>query len=75
VSAGGAQTDQQWEQARAEVQRLWAMGQQLQEEARTKTTNTGFRDTAKMAQDALEAAEQASRQARGSVWRPWAPSH
>jgi hypothetical protein len=64
VSAGGAQADQHWEQARAEVQRLWTLGQQLQGEAQTKTTYTGFRKTAKMAQDALEAAEQASRRAR-----------
>jgi hypothetical protein len=53
-----------WAQARAEVQRLWAMGQQLQGEAQTKTTYTGFREVAKMAQDALEAANAASRRAR-----------
>jgi hypothetical protein len=64
VAAEGSQADQQWEQARAEVQRLWALGQQLQGEAQTKTTYTGFREVAKMAQDALEAADAASRRAR-----------
>jgi hypothetical protein len=64
VSPGGAQADQRWEQARAEVQRLWTLGQQLQTEAQTKPTYTGFRETAKMAQDTFEAAEAASRQAR-----------
>jgi hypothetical protein len=64
AAAEGSQADQQWEQARAEVQRLWALGQQLQEEARTKTTYTGFREVAKMAKDALEAANTASRRAR-----------
>jgi hypothetical protein len=58
------QADQQWAQARAEVQRLWAMGQQLQGEAQTKTTYTGFREVAKMAQDALKVADAASRRAR-----------
>jgi hypothetical protein len=51
VAAEGSQADQQWAQARAEVQRLWAMGQQLQGKAQTKTTYTGFRKVAKMAQD------------------------
>jgi hypothetical protein len=32
VAAEGSQADQQWEQARAEVQRLWVLGQQLQGE-------------------------------------------
>jgi hypothetical protein len=64
VAAEGSQADQQWEQARAEVQRLWAVGQQLQGEAQTKTTYTGFREVANIAQDALEAADAASRRAR-----------
>jgi hypothetical protein len=64
VAAEGLQADQQWAQARAEVQRLWAMAQQLQGEAQTKTTFTGFREVAKMAQDTLEAADAASRRAR-----------
>jgi hypothetical protein len=64
VSSGGAQADQRWEQAKAEVQRLWALGQQLQTKAQTKPTYTSFRETPKMAQDTFEAAEAASRQAR-----------
>jgi hypothetical protein len=60
----GSQTDQQWAQARAEVQWLWALSQQLQGKAETKTIYTGFREVAKMAQDALEAADAASRRAR-----------
>jgi hypothetical protein len=64
VAAEGLQADQHWEQARAEIQRLWALGQQLQEEAQTKTTYTGFREVARMAQNALEAANAASRRAR-----------
>jgi hypothetical protein len=35
VSSGGAQADQRWEEAKAEVQQLWALGQQLQMEAQT----------------------------------------
>jgi hypothetical protein len=64
VAAEASQTDQQWEQARAEVQRLWALGQQLQGKAQTKTSYTGFREVVKMAQDALKAANAASRTAR-----------
>jgi hypothetical protein len=64
VSSGGAHAGQRWEEAKAEVQRLWALGQQLQTEAQTKPTYTSFRETAKMAQDTFEAAEAASRQAR-----------
>jgi hypothetical protein len=64
VAAEGSQADQQWAQARAEVQRLWALGQQLQGKAQTKTTYTGFRGVAKMAQVVLEAADAASRPAR-----------
>jgi hypothetical protein len=64
MAAEGLQADQQWAQARAEVQRLWAMTQQLQGEAQTKTTYTGFWEVAKMAQDTLEAADAASRRAR-----------
>jgi hypothetical protein len=64
VAAVGSQADQQWAQARAEVQRLWAMAQQLQGEAQTKTTYTGFTEVAKMAQDTLEAADAASQRAR-----------
>jgi hypothetical protein len=64
VSPGGAQADQRWEEAKAEVQPLWALGQQLQTEAQTKPTYTSFRETAKMAQDTFEAAEAVSRQAR-----------
>jgi hypothetical protein len=64
AAAEGSQADQQWEQARAEVQRPWALGQQLQGEAQTKTTYTRFRVVAKMAQDALEAADVASPRAR-----------
>jgi hypothetical protein len=64
VTAEGSQANQQWEQARAEVQRLWALGQRLQGEAQTKTTYTGFREVAKWAHDALEAANAASRRAR-----------
>jgi hypothetical protein len=64
VSSGGAQADQRWDEAKAEVQRLWALGQQLQTEAQTKPTYTSFRETAKMAQDTFEAAEAVSRQAR-----------
>jgi hypothetical protein len=64
VAATRSQADQQWEGARAEVRRLWALGQQLQGEAQTKTTYTGFREVATMAQNALEAADAASRQAR-----------
>jgi hypothetical protein len=63
VSSGGAQADQRWDKAKAEVQRLWALGQQLQTEAQTKPTYTSFKETAKMAQDTFEAAETASRQA------------
>jgi hypothetical protein len=59
-----ALADLRWEQAKAEVQRLWTLGLQLQTEAHTKTSYLGFRETAKMAQDAFEAAESASRQAR-----------
>jgi hypothetical protein len=64
VAAEGSQADQQWAQARTEVQRLWALGQEKQAEVQTKTTYTGFRDVVKMAQDALEAADAASRRAR-----------
>jgi hypothetical protein len=64
VSSGGAQIDQRWDEAKAEVQRLWALGQQLQTEAQTKPTYTSFKESAKMAQDAFEAAETASRQVR-----------
>jgi hypothetical protein len=64
VSSRGAQADQRWDEAKAEVQRLWALGQQLHTEAQTKPTYTSFKETAKMAQDAFEAAETASRQAR-----------
>jgi hypothetical protein len=64
VSSGWAQTDQRWDEAKAEVQRLWALGQQLQTEAQTKPTYTSFKETAKMVQDTFEAAETASRQAR-----------
>jgi hypothetical protein len=64
VLSGGAQADQRWEEAKAEVQRLWALGQQLQTEAQTKPTYTSFKETAKIAQDTFEAAEAASRQAR-----------
>jgi hypothetical protein len=64
VAAEESQADQQWGQTRAEVQRLWALGQQLQGEAQTKTTYTGFREVFKMAQDALEAANATSRRAR-----------
>jgi hypothetical protein len=64
AAAEGSQADQQWAQARAEVQRLWAMAQQLQGEAQTKTIYTGFREGAKMAQETLEAADAASRRAR-----------
>jgi hypothetical protein len=64
VSSGGAQADQRWEGAKAEVQRLWALGQQLQTEAQTKPTYTSFKETAKMAQDTFEAAEAGSRQAQ-----------
>jgi hypothetical protein len=64
VSTRWGQADQRWEEAKAEVQRLWALGQQLQTEAQTKPTYTSFRETAKMAQDTFEAAEAASRQAR-----------
>jgi hypothetical protein len=70
VSWGGAQADQQWEEAKAEVQRLWALGQQLQTEAQTKPTYTSFREPAKMAQDTFEAAEAASRLNFGLL-RPW----
>jgi hypothetical protein len=63
VSSGGAQADQRWDEAKAEVQRLKALGQQLQTEAQTKPTYTSFRETAKMAQDTFEAAEAASRHA------------
>jgi hypothetical protein len=64
VAAEGLQADQQWAQTWAEVQQLWAMGQQLQWEAQTKTTYTGFNEVAKMAQDALGAADASSRRAR-----------
>jgi hypothetical protein len=64
AAAEGSQADQQWAQVRAEVQRLWAMAQQLQGEAQTKTTYMGFREVAKMAQDTLETADAASRRAR-----------
>jgi hypothetical protein len=64
MAAEGSQADQQWAQARAEFQRLWAMTQQLQGEAQTKTTYTGFWEVARMAQDTLEAADAASRRAR-----------
>jgi hypothetical protein len=64
MSSGGAQADQRWEEAKAEVQRLWALGQQLQTEAQTKPTYTSFKETAKMAQDTFEAAKAASRQTR-----------
>jgi hypothetical protein len=64
VAAKGSQADQQWAQARAKVQRLFAMGQQLQGKAQTNTTYTGFREVVKMAQDALKAANVASRRAR-----------
>jgi hypothetical protein len=64
VSSEGAHADQRWEEAKAEVQRLWALGQQLQTEAQTKPTYTSFRETAKMAQDTFEAAAAASRHAR-----------
>jgi hypothetical protein len=64
AAAEGLQADQQWAQAWAEVQRLWAMAQQLQGEALTKTTYTGFREVAKMAQNTLEAANAASRRVR-----------
>jgi hypothetical protein len=47
AAAEGSQADQQWAQARAEVQRLWTMAQQLHGEAQTKTTYTGFREVAK----------------------------
>jgi hypothetical protein len=75
VSLEGAQADQRWEEAKAEVQRLWALGQQLQTEAQTKPTYTSFRETAKMAQETFEAAEAASRQARKermcNGWTSW----
>jgi hypothetical protein len=64
LAAEGSQADQQWEQARAEVQRLWTFGQQLRGKAQTKSTYAGFREVVKMAQDALEAADASSWQAR-----------
>jgi hypothetical protein len=64
AAAEGSQAEQQWAEARAKVQRLWAMAQQLQGKVQTKTTYTGFREVAKMAQDTLEAANAASRRAR-----------
>jgi hypothetical protein len=64
VAPEEAQADQQWEVAKAEVQRLWTLAQNLQTEARTKANFTAFRDQANSAQDALHRAEDVSRQAR-----------
>jgi hypothetical protein len=86
VAPEEAQADQQWEVAKAEVQRLWTLAQDLQTEARTKASFTAFRDQANSAQDALQRAEDVSRQAREErmaaagalpmvgLQIPWAPS-
>jgi hypothetical protein len=64
VAPEEAQADQRWEAAKAEVQRLWTLAQDLQTEGRTKESFTAFRDQANLAQDALQQAEDVSRQAR-----------
>jgi hypothetical protein len=64
VAPEEAQADQRWEAAKVEVQRLWTLAQDLQTEARTKASFTAFRDQANSAQDALQQAEEVSRQAR-----------
>jgi hypothetical protein len=62
--ASEAQVDPRWEEAKAEVQRWWNLSQELQTAARAESTYTAFRESAKMAQDALQATEEASRQTR-----------
>jgi hypothetical protein len=64
VAPEEAQADQRWEAAKAEVQRLWTLAQDLQTEARTKASFTTFRDQANLAQDALQQAKEVLRQAR-----------
>jgi uncharacterized protein YdaU (DUF1376 family) len=58
------QTNLCWEQAKADVQRLWTLSQELQTSARAERDVAAFKQLAELAQESLEEAEDKSSQAR-----------